>query len=416
MAKKLASDRLLFGSVLLLVGTGLLMIYSASSLQSTLPRSSAPAGPYFFVLKQAVAVAIGAILAFAAMSIDYRRLNDVRLIAFGAAVVAAALVAVLFRAPVNGARRWLALGFMSVQPSEFAKVGLVIALAALLSRREGELHLPTRTLLPVLGLVAVPAGLVLLEPDFGTAFTYFIVAGAMLFFAGLPFRWFLGSALLLVPTLSAWVLSAQYRRDRLIAFLHPEQDPLGKGFHAIQSLIAVGTGGVTGLGLGEGNQKLFFLPYPYTDFIFAIVGEELGLIGSTLVIVAFAVFAWAGFRIALQCRDPFGKRLAAGITTLVCGQAAINLCAVLGIAPLTGIPLPFVSYGGSSLIVLLGAVGVLLNIAVNGRVVEARSRDRGGRNSRSHQARARSRGSAARARSERDVRRQSRPRRVAAGS
>jgi cell division protein FtsW len=363
MAKKLASDRLLFGSVLLLVGTGLLMIYSASSLQVYLPRSSAPAGPYFFVLKQAVAVAIGAALAFAAMSIDYRRLNDVRLIAFGAAVVVAALVAVLFRAPVNGARRWLALGFMSVQPSEFAKVGLVIALAALLSRREAELHLPTRTLLPVLGLVAVPAGLVLLEPDFGTAFTYFVVAGAMLFFAGLPFRWFFGSALLLVPTLSAWVLSAQYRRDRLIAFLNPEADPLGKGFHAIQSLIAVGTGGVTGLGLGEGKQKLFFLPYPYTDFIFAIVGEELGLIGCVSVLALFGLVFARGVRAAVNAPDSFGRLLGIGLSVMIVVQALINISVVLALFPTKGIPLPFLSYGGSALWADLIAVGILLNVS-----------------------------------------------------
>jgi cell division protein FtsW len=198
--------------------------------------------------------------------------------------------------------------------------------------------------------------------------------------------------------------------------MDPWQDPQGAGFQTVQAIIGMGSGGITGEGLGQGISKISYLPEAHTDMIFAIVGEELGLIGSTAVIVAFAVFAWAGFRIALQCRDPFGKRLAAGITTLVCGQAAINLCAVLGIAPLTGIPLPFVSYGGSSLIVLLAGVGVLLNIAVNGRVVEARSRDRGGRNRRSHQARARGRGGAARPRSDRDVRRQSRPRRVAAGS
>jgi cell division protein FtsW len=178
----------------------------------------------------------------------------------------------------------------------------------------------------------------------------------------------------------------------------------------------MGSGGVSGEGLGQGIQKVNFLPEAHTDMIFAVVGEELGFVGSTLVIAAFAVFAWAGFRIALQCRDPFGKRLAAGITTLVCGQAAVNLAAVLGIAPLTGIPLPFVSYGGSSLLVLLAGVGVLLNIAVNERVVEARVRDRGRGNGRSRSSRSRGRGGAARPRSDGDVRRHSRPRRVAAGA
>jgi cell division protein FtsW len=198
--------------------------------------------------------------------------------------------------------------------------------------------------------------------------------------------------------------------------MDPWQDPQGAGFQTVQAIIGMGSGGITGEGLGQGVSKISYLPEAHTDMIFAIVGEELGLIGSTMVIAAFAVFAWAGFRIALTCRDPFGKRLAAGITTLVCAQAAVNLCAVLGIAPLTGIPLPFVSYGGSSLIVLLTGVGVLLNIAVNERVVEARGRDRSRGDGRSHQARARGRRSAARARSDRDVRRESRPRRVAAGS
>jgi len=207
-----------------------------------------------------------------------------------------------------------------------------------------------------------------------------------------------------------------YRRARFLSFLDPWQDPQGAGFQTVQAIIGMGSGGVTGEGLGHGVSKIFYLPEAHTDMIFAIVGEELGLLGSIIVIGAFAVFGWAGYRIALACRDPFGKLLAAAITTLVCGQAAINLMAVLGIAPLTGIPLPFVSYGGSSLIVLLGAVGVLLNIAVNGRVVEARGRGRSGGNSRSRPARPRSGGSAPRPRRERDVRRQPRPRRVAAGS
>lgn len=363
MAKKLASDRLLFGSVVLLVGTGLLMIYSASAMQTHLPTSSAPAAAYFFVLKQAVAVAVGGLLAFAAMSIDYRRLNEPRLVAALLVVVVGALVAVLFGTPVNGARRWLALGFMSVQPSEFAKLALIVALAALLSRREHEMDLPTRTLLPVLAVVAVPAGLVLLEPDFGTAFTYFVIAGAMLFFAGLPARWFLGSALLLLPTLSAWVWSAQYRRDRLIAFLNPEADPLGKGFHAIQSLIAVGTGGVTGLGLGDGKQKLFFLPYPHTDFIYAIVGEELGLVGCAAVLALFGFVFARGIRAAVNAPDSFGRLLGIGLSVMIVAQALVNISVVLSLVPTKGIPLPFLSYGGSALWTDLLAVGILLNLS-----------------------------------------------------
>jgi cell division protein FtsW len=327
------------------------------------PRSSAPAGAYVFVLKQSIAVVAGGLLAFGAMSIDYRRLDDPRLIACLLVGVGAALVAVLLRAPVNGARRWLALGVMSVQPSEFAKIALVVALAALLSRREGEMDLPTRTLLPVLGIVSVLAGLVLCEPDFGTAFTYFVIAAAMLFFAGLPLRWFLGSALLLVPTLSVWVWSAQYRRDRLMAFLHPEEDPLGRGFHAIQSLIAVGTGGVTGLGLGHGKQKLFFLPYPYTDFIYAIVGEELGLLGCAAVLGLFGFVFARGVRAAVNAPDSFGRLLGIGLSVMIVAQALVNISVVLSLLPTKGIPLPFLSYGGSALWADLLAVGILLNLS-----------------------------------------------------
>lgn len=364
MARKLAFDRLLFGSVVLLVLTGLLMIYSASAMQIYLPTSGAPAGAYFFVIKQTVAVVIGGVLAFLVMSIDYRRLNDPRLVTAGLVLLTGSLVAVLLQAPVNGARRWLSLGVIkSVQPSEFAKIGLVIALAALLSRREGEITHPTRTLLPIVGLVALFAGLVLLEPDFGTALTYFVIAGAMLYFAGLPLRYFLVSALLLVPTLSAYVWMAQYRRDRLLAFLHPEVDPLGKGFHAIQSLIAVGTGGVTGLGLGHGKQKLFFLPYPYTDFIYAIVGEELGLLGCVTVLALFGFLFARGVRAAVNAPDSFGRLLGIGFSVMIVVQALVNISVVLSLLPTKGIPLPFLSYGGSALWADLLAVGILLNLS-----------------------------------------------------
>ncbi|MDH4346877.1 MAG: FtsW/RodA/SpoVE family cell cycle protein, partial [Thermoleophilia bacterium] len=207
-----------------------------------------------------------------------------------------------------------------------------------------------------------------------------------------------------------------YRRSRMLSFLDPWQDPEGAGFQTVQAMIGIGSGGITGQGLGQGIQKINFLPEAHTDMIYAVVGEELGLVGSTLLVAAFVAFAWAGFRVALACRDPFGKRLAAGLTTLVCGQAALNIAAVLGIAPLTGIPLPFVSYGGSSLLVLLAGVGILLNIAVNERVAEARVRGRGRGNRGSRAPGTRRRRGAARSRRDRDVRRNARPRRVATGA
>jgi len=363
MARKLASDRVLFVAVVLLVLTGLLMIYSASAMQIYLPAAGAPALPYFFLVKQGIAVLLGAGLMTGALLVDYRHLNRPRLIALGLVVLAGTLVAVLFRSPINGTRRWIDLGILSVQPSEFAKLGLVVALAAFLSRRETEIAHPTRTLLPIAGLLAFFAGLVLLQPDFGTAVTYFVIAAAMLFFAGLPFRWFALATVLVLPTLTAYVLSAQYRRDRILAFLHPEADPLGKGFQAVQSLIAVGTGGLAGLGLGEGKQKLFFLPYPYTDFIYAIVGEELGLIGCVSVLALFGIVFARGIRAAANAPDSFGRLLGVGLSVMIVAQALVNISVVLALLPTKGIPLPFLSYGGSALWTNLLAVGVLLNLS-----------------------------------------------------
>ena len=363
MAKKLSADRYLFIPVILLVGLGLLMIYSASAMQIYLPAAGATSHPYYFLFKQGIAVVLGAVLAFAAATFDYRRLDDPRIIIPALGLLLLALVAVLFRAPINGTRRWIDLGVMSVQPSEFGKVALVVALAAILSRREEELEHPTRTLLPIAALLGLFAGLVLLEPDFGTAISYFLVASAMLFFAGLRLRWFLGAAVLLVPTMAAYIWSASYRRDRILSFLHPEADPLGKGFQTIQSLIAVGTGGVTGLGLGHGKQKLFFLPYPYTDFIYAIVGEELGLIGCAVVLVLFGLVFARGIRAAVHAPDSFGRLLGVGLAVMIAVQALINISVVLSIFPTKGIPLPFLSYGGSALWAELLAVGILLNIS-----------------------------------------------------
>jgi cell division protein FtsW len=239
---------------------------------------------------------------------------------------------------------------------------------------------------------------------------------AILLVAGVPLRLLTAVSILAAGAGLVAIWAEPYRRARVFSFLDPWSDAENSGFQIIQALIGIGSGGWTGVGLGEGPQKALYLPEAHTDMIFAVVGEELGLLGSVAVIGAFAAFGYAGFRIALRCRDPFGKLLAAGLTSLVCGQAAINLAAVLGIAPLTGIPLPFVSYGGSSLVVLLAAVGILLNIAVNERVVEARVPHRGRRNRRAREAGARRRGGAARSRSHGDLRRVSRPRRVAAGS
>jgi cell division protein FtsW len=259
--------------------------------------------------------------------------------------------------------------------------------------------------------------LVLLEPDLGTVIAIVIVLGAILLISGTPVRTLGLAAGITVSLGLAAIWFEPYRRARIFSFLDPWKDPQGAGFQTVQALISMGSGGVFGAGLGQGVAKVNYLPEAHTDMILAVIGEELGLVGVTAVVAAFAAFAYAGLRVALTCKDPFGKRLAAGLVALVCGQAVINLAAVLGLAPLTGIPLPFISYGGSSLVVALASVGILLNIA-GGHGAEARAAvpDRGRRDSRSRPARARSRGGARAARSTGDVRRVARSHRGAARS
>ncbi len=403
-------QRLLILVTLGLVAFGLVMVFSATSASAALGEGD----PMRFLIKQGLYAVAGLVLLAVFTRVDYHALRPLAPILLAVAFVGC--VAVLAVAPsINGAQRWFLVGPISIQPAEIAKLAVLVWACAVLSRRPvpttlGEL------LKPVGIVVALFGALIVIEPDLGTTIALFVMIAGILLVSGVPFRLFALTATLALGAGALAIWMEPYRRERLFSFLDPWKDAQGAGFQNVQAIIGMGSGGITGEGLGQGIQKVNFLPEAHTDMIFAVVGEELGFVGSSLVIAAFAVFAWAGFRVALQCRDPFGKRLAAGITTLICGQAAVNLAAVLGIAPLTGIPLPFVSYGGSSLLVLLCCVGVLLNIAVNERVVEARVRDRGRGNSRSRPARARGGGSAPRTRTDGDVRRHARPRRVAAGA
>jgi cell division protein FtsW len=403
-------QRLLILVTLGLVAFGLVMVFSATSASAALGEGD----PMRFLVKQGLYAGAGLVLLAVFTRVDYHALRPLAPILLAVAFVGC--VAVLAVAPsINGAQRWFLVGPISIQPAEIAKLAVLVWACAVLSRRPvpttlGEL------LKPVGIVVAVFGALIVVEPDLGTTIALFVMIAGILLVSGVPFRLFALTATLALGAGALAIWMEPYRRERLFSFLDPWKDAQGAGFQNVQAIIGMGSGGITGEGLGQGIQKVNFLPEAHTDMIFAVVGEELGFVGSSLVIAAFAVFAWAGFRVALQCRDPFGKRLAAGITTLICGQAAVNLAAVLGIAPLTGIPLPFVSYGGSSLLVLLCCVGVLLNIAVNERVVEARVRDRSRGNSRSRATRARSGRSASRPRTDGDVRRHTRPRRVAAGA
>ena len=403
-------QRLLTFVTLGLVAFGLVMVYSATSAAAALGNGDSME----FLERQAAYAILGIVLMTVAAHFDYHRL---RYFAPALLLVALALcVAVLVASPaVNGAHRWFFLGPASFQPSELAKLALCLFAAVHLARRP-----PPRTLgqlMRPLGLVTgIFCALILVEPDLGTTVSLCVMMLAVLLVAGVPMRLLTVAALGVAAVGLVAIWAEPYRRARVFSFLDPWSDAQNSGFQIIQAMIGIGSGGFTGVGLGEGPQKTLYLPEAHTDMIFAVVGEELGLVGSVLVIGAFAAFGYAGFRIALRCRDPFGKLLAAGLTALVCGQAAINLAAVLGIAPLTGIPLPFVSYGGSSLVVLLAAVGILLNIAVNERVVQARVPDRGRRDRRSRSAGSRSRRSTARPRGQGDLRRVARPRRVAARS
>jgi cell division protein FtsW len=277
--------------------------------------------------------------------------------------VCLALIGVLFSPPINHARRWFGIGGFGVQPSELAKLAAIFFVAAILERRMHRINDVTYSLTPIAVVVGGLVTLILLEPDYGTAASLAFVAAAMVFMAGIGWRYLVGLTLCLAPLAGFVLINAAYRRRRLLAFLDPWDDPLGDGWQIIQSQIAVGTGGVFGKGLMGGVQKLFYLPEPHTDFIYSVIAEELGLIGATVTLVCFCVIAWRGLRIALRAPDAFGAFLAIGLTTMIAVQAFINITMALGLMPTKGIPLPFVSAGGSSLLINLLGMGILLNVS-----------------------------------------------------
>jgi cell division protein FtsW len=393
-------SRLLVLVTLGLVAFGLVMVYSATSAPAALARTD----PMSYLKKQGIYALLGVAAMIVAARFDYRRLRTLAP-SFVLTALFLCLVVLVMGPRVNGARRWIALGPATFQPSELAKLALALWAAAYFAKRPAP-----RTLKdlwrPAGILVGLFCVLVLAEPDLGTAIVLVVVVTAVLLASGTPAMTLsLGGGLVVALGLVA-VWFEPYRRARFFSFLDPWKDPHGAGFQTVQALISLGSGGVFGTGLGQGVVKINYLPEAHTDMILAVIGEELGLIGVTAVVAAFAVFAYAGLRIALRCKDPFGKRFAVGLVALVCGQAVINLSAVLGLAPLTGIPLPFISYGGSSLVVALLSVGILLNIAgSDAGAARASVPDRGGRNRRTRPAVDRRRRGARQARSARDVRR-----------
>jgi cell division protein FtsW len=392
--------QLLLLVTLALVAFGLVMVYSATSAPAALGNGD----PSYYLRKQGLYALVGVALLLLVRRNGYRALRPLAP-ALVVVTIALLLAVLAVGETVNGATRWLQFGPAVFQPSELAKLALLVFAAAYLARNPAPRTLGE--LIKPLGLLTgVVCALLLAEPDLGTAITIVVMLGGVLAVSGAPSRLLVTAGGLCVGLVLVAAWFEPYRRARLLSFLNPWDDAQGAGYQSVQAMIGLGSGGIFGEGLGQSVLKNFYLPEAHTDMIFAIIGEELGLVGATALIAAYAAFAYAGFRVALGCRDPFGKRLAAGITTLVCGQALINLAAVMGAAPLTGITLPFVSYGGSSLVVGLVSVGILLNIAGDdGRGTRSsRVPDRNRRDGRARAARARRRGSAARTRRGRGVR------------
>ena len=358
MAKRVGVDKWMFGTVLLLMLFGLVMVFSASAVLAKATLGS----PYAYVIKQAAYALAGLVALFVLMRVDYRRYNNSKLIFTMMIATAVALAGVFAWRSMNGAHRWLHLGPASLQPSEIAKPMIVFFLAWFLQTRIHAIDNIKETILPAVIPPLLYIALILKEPDLGTALVCAAVVMLMLYLAGLPMKW-IGVALLSAAPVMYWMLfHVSWRAKRMMVFFNPEADPKGAGFHIMQSLIAVGSGGVYGRGLMEGVQKLFYLPEPHTDFIFANICEELGLIGAVCVVAAFCVLGYRGLRTAFLSTDPFARFLAFGLTTALIVQAFFNISVVLALLPTKGIPLPLISSGGTSVFVTLACMGVLLNV------------------------------------------------------
>src|SRR5258708_7757637 len=360
MARKLKSDKLLFTSTLVLVCASLVMVYSSSAV---IGLEKYDQRPTYFLFKQATFALLGLSLMPLLMRLDYRHYRQPVVIWTALAMVAIALVGVLFGPRINGACRWFAIAGIGAEPSEFAKIIVIFFVAAILERRMDRIGDLKCSLVPVAVVLGAVVGLIMLQPDLGTALAIIVIVSAMVFAAGINYRYIIGLLLVSLPAAYVVLMSADYRRRRMMVFLNPWEDPLGDGFQVIQSLIAVGTGGVFGRGLMAGVQKLFYLPYPHTDFIYAVIGEELGLVGASVVLACFCVIAWRGLRTAMRAPDRFGAFLALGLTAMIVVQAFFNMSVVLGLLPTKGIPLPFVSFGGSSLLMSMIGMGILLNVS-----------------------------------------------------
>jgi cell division protein FtsW len=360
MAYKPASDRQLFVTANVLAIFGLVMVYSASSVVASAQHDGV--STYFF-LRQLIYAVAGYALMVCLMNVDYHLWQRRKLINILLVVSAVSLLFVLTQPAVNGAHRWLRYRTISFQPSEIAKLVLLVFMSAYLHDYESEVNCIKKRLLSRLGVVLLFAALIAVEPDLGQAVCIVLILALMLFAAGLSWKYLGIAALAGLPLLFLAVQCFPYRFQRIVAFLYPSLDRLGTSWQISQSLTAVGSGGLFGLGLGASKQKFLFLPEPHSDFIYAVIGEEFGLVGTSLICLAFLFFFYRGVKIAFKAPDRFGYYLALGITLMVTLQAFINISVVLTLLPTKGIALPFISQGGSSLLLNLMATGILLNIS-----------------------------------------------------
>jgi cell division protein FtsW len=364
MPRRRRPDLVLLGAILALLTIGIVMVYSSSAVKGYVQYDD----PYHFLKMEVIWVALGLVAMTLAMRLDLRFLRQWA----KPALILAIVLLILVKIPgigrrVNGADRWIGLGPLSIQPSEVIKLTMVLVMAHILAIDPHKIKSFRKGLLPVLGLLGLVAGLIMLQPDLGTTLSIAGTTFFMLIAAGARVSHIIALGGTGIALVVAAIAAAPYRMNRILAFLNPWADPSGKGYQTIQALLALGPGGLFGLGLGQSKQKFLYLPENHTDFIFAMIGEELGFVGASLVVLLFFLFAWRGFRVAMGAPDAFTGFLAVGLTAMVTIQAMINMGVVSGVLPVTGITLPFLSYGGTSLVFTMIGVGVLLNISRESR-------------------------------------------------
>lgn len=360
MVRPKSPDYIIFFTVIALLGLGIVMVYSSSAVSAYVNYHDS----YYFLKRQLIWVVLGIAALLVTMNIDYHAWRKLSKPILVLTIILLILVLVPgFGKVVNGARRWLGFGSLYLQPSELAKLSMILFSAEYLARRQEKITLFVKGLGPILLLLLAIFGLILKEPDLGTALAIGGTVFILIFASGAKIAHLLSLGVAGVAGIVAAIIVEPYRLRRLMAFSNPWADPLDTGYHIIQSLYAIGSGGLFGVGLGRSREKFLYLPEPHTDFIFAILGEELGFIGTITVILLFFLFAWRGFKVAISAPDLYGSMLAAGITTMIILQALMNIAVVTASMPVTGIPLPFISFGGSALIFTLAGVGVLLNIS-----------------------------------------------------